>query len=63
MTWNQPIFITGAFSKKKKNGSWRFCIDYQSLNAVTIKDRFPIFTVEDTVDELYGVAYFTKLDL
>jgi len=44
---------------KKKDGSWRVCTDYRALNAITVKDTFPI----PTVDELYGVVFFSKLDL
>jgi hypothetical protein len=38
-------------------------MNYHALNATIVKDRFPIPTVDDMLDELYGALYFTKLDL
>ena len=48
---------------KKKDGSYRMVIDYRLLNLQTIKDRYPLPTVQDSLDKLYGCSYSTTLDL
>lgn len=47
----------------KKDGSWRFCVDYRKLNSITVKNCFPMPLVEEILDELAGTQYFTKLDM
>lgn len=47
----------------KKEGEKRLCIDYRSLNKITIKDKYPMPRIEDLLDRLKGCKYFTSLDL
>lgn len=48
---------------KKKDGSWRVCVDYRRLNAITVNDAYPIPSIEDDLDALAGSKGFTTGDL
>ncbi|GFV46755.1 retrovirus-related Pol polyprotein from transposon 297 [Trichonephila clavipes] len=48
---------------RKKDGSWRFCVDYRKLNSVTKKDVYPLPRIDDTLDCLKGAKFFSSMDL
>ncbi|CAF5110317.1 unnamed protein product, partial [Rotaria magnacalcarata] len=55
--WSSPIVLV-----KKKDKTMRFCIDYRRLNAITIKNAFPLPRIEEIFDQLSDAVYYTKFD-
>ncbi|GKC56079.1 putative reverse transcriptase domain-containing protein [Tanacetum coccineum] len=56
--WGAPILFV-----KKKDGSFRMCIDYRNLNKLIVKNRYPLLRINDLFDQLQGSSIYSKIDL
>nr|GEU45750.1 hypothetical protein [Tanacetum cinerariifolium] len=56
--WREPILFV-----KKKDGSFRMCIDYRELNKLIVKNRYPLPRIDDLFDQLQGSQFFSKINL
>ena len=56
--WGAPVIFM-----EKKDGTQRMCVDYRSLNDVTIKNKYPLPRIKDLFDQMRGANVFSKIDL
>lgn len=56
--WSSPVVLV-----KKSDGTWRFCVDYRRLNAVTVNDVYPLPVIEDALQRQEGSSFFSIMNL
>ncbi|GKE89843.1 putative reverse transcriptase domain-containing protein, partial [Tanacetum coccineum] len=58
LPWGAPTLFV-----KKKDGSYRMCIDYRELNKLMVKNHYPLPRIDDLFDQLQGSSVYSKIDL
>ena len=56
--WGAPVLLV-----PKKDGTWRFCVDFRNLNAVTVRDSFPLPRIDDLLHKVGQAKVFSKMDM
>ncbi|GKG18470.1 putative reverse transcriptase domain-containing protein, partial [Tanacetum coccineum] len=56
--WGVPVLFV-----KKKDGSFKMCIDYRELNKLTVMNRYPLLRIDDLFDQLQGSSIYSKINL
>jgi hypothetical protein len=56
--WGAPVIFV-----PKKNDTQRLCVDYHTLNEITINNKYPLSRIDDLLDQLHGACMFSKIDL
>ncbi len=55
--WSSPVVIV-----PKHDGRWRFCVDYRRLNALSLKDSYPLLQMDESIDSLEDAKFFITPD-
>ncbi|GJR05571.1 hypothetical protein Tco_0528555 [Tanacetum coccineum] len=56
--WGAPVLFV-----KKKDGSFRMCVDYRELNKLTVKNQYPLLRIDDLFDQMQGSSVYSKINL